>query len=115
MWISIFISFFTILNITAIFLTANYYFTEIFLYFGILMILLGSGTLVFVYYNANYFWALVSAICLGLVPAIEITVNMILVSMDTTSQVLAIVSLSLTLVMIILPFILVYAKNTKKQ
>ena len=66
MWISIFMSMFVLLDVLAIFLTTNYTFLEIFLYFGILMILAGSGVLYFIWQEKNYFWATMASFFLGL-------------------------------------------------
>ncbi|HUT81565.1 MAG TPA: hypothetical protein VMZ29_10220 [Candidatus Bathyarchaeia archaeon] len=115
MWISILISFYLLLDIIMLLVSIQYTFTELFLYFGILMILISAGTLAFVYFERNYFWGLLAAILIGLLTTIETIIYLAVVNMDTTSLVLAIISLICSIVMIVLPLTLVYLKNMKEN
>ena len=107
MWISILLSMFLLLDIISVFITTIYSFTEIFLYLGILMLVLAGGALAFIYFEENYLWAFLSSLILGLMPVIEIII--ILTKALTGSDLgLAIVSLILGLILCILPVALVY-------
>lgn len=119
MWISILLSMFLLLDIISIFVTTIYSFTEIFLYLGILMVVLAGGALTFIYFENNYLWAILGALILGLMPVIEVII--ILTKALTGSDLgLAIVSLILGLILCILPIGLVYfrfkfmSKNSEK-
>ena len=104
MWISILVSMFLILDIISIFIITIYSFTEIFLYLGILMLVLAGGALAFIYFENNYFWALLGSLALGLIPVVEIIV-VLTKALSGSDLGLAIVSLTLGL---ILPIVLVY-------
>lgn len=107
MWISILLSMYLLLDIISIFIITIYSFTEIFLYLGILMLVLAGGALAFIYFENNYLWAFLGSLILGLMPVIEIIV--ILTKALTGSDLgLAIVSLILGLILCILPIVLVY-------
>lgn len=110
MWISIFLSLYVLLDVIAIFLTTNYSFLEIFLYFGILMIIIGSCALYFIWREKNYFWATMVSIFLGLTTFIEIIIHIATVSLSTSSLIIAILSLVGSLGFIILPILLVFLK-----
>jgi len=112
-WISILISLYLLLDIIMLFFQIHYTFAEIFAYFGIIMILISAGTLTFVYFEKNYFWALLCSIFIGLLTTSETSIYIAIVQMEKVSLVLAIISLVCSIVMIILPEILVYLKNTK--
>jgi hypothetical protein len=114
MWISIFISLFVLLDIIAIFLTTNYSFLEIFLYLGILMLLVGSGALYFIWREKNYFWATLASFFLGLTTFIEIVIHLARVSMESSSLIMAILSLVCSLGFIVLPILLVFLKYRKE-
>ncbi|NHK33014.1 MAG: hypothetical protein FK730_16825 [Asgard group archaeon] len=114
MWLSIFLSLFVLLDVIAIFLTTNYSFLEIVLYFGILMILVGSGVLYFVWREKNYFWAALASLFLGLTTFIEIIIHLSRVSMGTSSLIMAILSLLVSLGFLILPILLVFLKYRKE-
>lgn len=107
MWISILLSMFLILDIVSIFVITIYSFTEIFLYLGILMLVLAGGALAFIYFENNYFWALLGSLVLGLMPLIEIIV-VLTKTLSGSDLGLAIVSLILGLILCILPLGLVY-------
>jgi len=115
MWISIFLSMYILLDIIALFLTTNFTFLEIFLYFGILMIIIGSGTLYFTWREKNYFWATMATIFLGLLTFIEIIIHLATVSLNTSSLISAILSLLVSLMFIILPILLVFLKNRQES
>ncbi|MBN1329536.1 MAG: hypothetical protein JXA54_08695 [Candidatus Heimdallarchaeota archaeon] len=114
-WISILISLYLLLDVIMLFVSIQYSFTQLFLYFGILMILISSGTLAFIYFERNYFWALLGSVLIGLLTTIETIIYLSLVSMNTVSLVLAIFSLLFSIAMIFLPILLVYIKNTKEK
>lgn len=107
MWISILLSMFLILDIVSIFVITIYSFTEIFLYLGILMLVLAGGALAFIYFENNYFWALLGSLVLGLMPVVEIIV-VLTKTLSGSDLGLAIVSLILGLILCILPLGLVY-------
>lgn len=114
MWISILLSMFLLLDIISVFITTIYSFTEIFLYLGILMLVLAGGALAFIYFEENYLWAFLSSLILGLMPVIEIII--ILTKALTGSDLgLAIVSLILGLILCILPVALVYFRFKSKN
>ncbi len=114
MWISILLSMFLLLDIISVFITTIYSFTEIFLYLGILMLVLAGGALAFVYFEENYLWVFLSSLILGLMPVIEIII--ILTKALTGSDLgLAIVSLILGLILCILPVALVYFRFKSKN
>jgi hypothetical protein len=110
MWISIFLSLFLLLDIIAVFVSTNYTFFDIFLYFGLLMMLFAAVILYFIWREKNYFWALLASIFLGLTPLIEIIIQIARVTMSTTSLVFAILSLLIALTLAILPILLVYLR-----
>lgn len=114
MWISILLSMFLLLDIISVFITTIYSFTEIFLYLGILMLVLAGGALAFIYFEENYLWAFLSSLILGIMPVIEIII--ILTKALTGSDLgLAIVSLILGLILCILPIALVYFRFKFKK
>lgn len=107
MWISILLSMFLLLNIISIFVLTIYTFTDVFLYIGILMLVLAGGAHAFIYFEDNYLWAFLAAVILGLIPVIEIIV-ILTKTLTGSDLVLAIVSLILGLILCILPIVLVY-------
>ena len=107
MWISILLSMFLLLDIISVFITTIYSFTEIFLYLGILMLVLAGGALAFIYFEENYLWAFLSSLILGLMPVIEIII-ILTKALNGSDLGLAIVSLILGLILCILPIGLVY-------
>ncbi|NHJ32238.1 MAG: hypothetical protein FK732_05205 [Asgard group archaeon] len=109
MWISILLSMFLLLDIITIFVTTTYSFTEIFLYFGIIMLIIAGGSLAFIYLEENYFWAFLGSLVLGLMPVIEIIV-ILTKSLSGSDLGLAIFSLVLVLILCILPIVLVYLR-----
>lgn len=105
--IPIFVSIILTLNIIALFVSAHYNFTFIFLHFGILILILSILTLVIIVIERNYFWGIFYALLIGLVPLIELIIHVIKEKMDTTSLVLTIISLIFSVCFIIAPFILI--------
>ena len=114
MWITIFLSLYLLLDIIAIFISTNYTFLYLFLYFGILMMVFGAGVLFFVWREKNYFWAIITALFIGLTPLIEIIIHLATVSMSTASLVMAILSLVIALALTLLPLFLVYWRYYKE-
>lgn len=114
MWISLLLSSYLLLDIIAIFVVTNYSFTKIFIYFGILMMFLAGGTLAFIYFEENFFWASLGSVILGIIPLIEIII--VLTKTLTSADLgLAILSLLITLVLIALPVVLVIIRFKNKE
>ena len=111
--LSILISMYVILNVIALMLTTNYYFVDIFLYVGIIMLLISSGIVTTIVYEGNYLWALLSSIFIGLVPTIEFIIGFIIAKLEGVNLVLAILSLILSVLLIFIPSILVYIISNK--
>ncbi len=109
MFLSLLLSMFLLLDIVTLFVITNYTFTDIFLYFGILMILIAIGTLAFIYFEENYLWAILGSLILGVTPLIE---SIIVISKSITGLDLglAIITLILGFILSILPMLLVYLK-----
>ena len=97
MLIPVLVSIILTLNIIALFVSAHYDFTFIFLHFGILTLILSILTLVIIVIERNHLWAIFYSILVGLVPLIEISIHIITVKMDTSSLILAIVSIIITI------------------
>ncbi|MBK5112379.1 MAG: hypothetical protein JJE41_02020 [Candidatus Heimdallarchaeota archaeon] len=106
MWISLLLSTFLLLDIITIFVKTNYSFTKIFAYFGILMLLLAGGALTFIYFEENFFWALLGSLVLGVMPLIEIII-VLTKALTNVDLGLAILSLLIILLLCVLPVILV--------
>ena len=108
---------FILIDITVLFLSANYTFTEIFYLCGIVMILLAIGSSIIILIEGSPIWSFVSAIVFGLIPIIEIIIHISMVPQDTISLILALLTIFLALVMIcfLLLFIPFYQKKNEAK
>ena len=105
---SILLSMYIVMNIIAVILTTYYYFVTILLYNGILMLILTAGIITLVVLERDYFWAFLSSIVLGLVPAIELIVGLAIAPLDTLNLAFVIVFLIISVGLIFVPSGLVY-------
>ena len=112
--LSILISIYVFLNVIALVLTTYYYFVQIFLYIGIIMLLIITGIIITIVYEGNYLWAFLSSIIIGLIPTIEFIIGLAIAKLEGVNLILVIISLILSLVLIFLPSVLIYY-NTKKS
>jgi len=71
------------------------------------MLVLAGGALAFIYFENNYFWALLGSLALGLISVVEIIV-VLTKALSGSDLGLAIFSLTLGLILCILPIVLVY-------
>jgi hypothetical protein len=116
MIITIFLSLYLLLDIIAVFLSYNYDFTQLVLYFGVFLAIFAAASLYFVWRKKDYFWSIVAAVILGLIPFIEVIVYIARhLSMDIISLALAIVAGVIFLALMILPEFLVYYKYYKEH
>ena len=117
MLISLLLSVFFMLNIIALFFPANELFTfvDIFLYFGILMILICGGTLSFIYFEGSYLWAIMGSLVEGVVPFIVLLNYIVNNDLNSTAHGLAVFSVVLSVVAIFLPFVLVAVSIHKRS
>jgi hypothetical protein len=106
MWISLLVSTFLLLDIITLFMMTNYSFTEIFTYFGILMMLLAAGALTFIFFEGNFFWAFVGSLILGVMPLIEIII-VLTKALTRLDLYLAILALLIAVLLCVLPIGLV--------
>ncbi len=112
--LSILISIYVFLNVIALVLTTYYYFVQIFLYIGIIMLLIITGIIITIVYERNYLWAFLSSIIIGLIPTIEFIIGLAIAKLEGVNLILVIISLILSLVLIFVPSVLIYY-NTKKS
>ncbi|MHA1557557.1 MAG: hypothetical protein ACTSPM_11565, partial [Candidatus Heimdallarchaeota archaeon] len=111
--LSILISIYVFLNVIALVLTTYYYFVQIFLYIGIIMLLIITGIIITIVYERNYLWAFLSSIIIGLIPTIEFIIGLAIAKLEGVNLILVIISLILSLFLIFVPSVLVYY-NLKK-
>ncbi|NHJ87059.1 MAG: hypothetical protein FK734_16470 [Asgard group archaeon] len=108
MWISIFISLFILLDIIALFLTTSYTISQVFLYLGILLILIGGVATFFIILEKNYFYGVLGAIIFGLATMIEIIIHISTAIIYTTDIPIVVISLMISGLFIIAPVIGIY-------
>ena len=113
--LSILISIYVFLNVIALVLTTYYYFVQIFLYIGIIMLLIIAGIIITIVYEGNYLWAFLSSIIIGLIPTIEFIIGLAIAKLEGVNLILVIISLILSLVLIFVPSVLIYYKAKKTQ
>ncbi len=113
--LSILISIYVFLNVIALVLTTYYYFVQIFLYIGIIMLLIITGIIITIVYEGNYLWAFLSSIIIGLIPTIEFIIGLAIAKLEGVNLILVIFSLILSLVLIFVPSVLIYYKAKKTQ
>jgi hypothetical protein len=70
------------------------------------MLLLAGGALTFIYFEENFFWALLGSLVLGVMPLIEIII-VLTKALTSVDLGLAILSLLISLLLCVLPVILV--------
>ena len=105
---------FVIVDIAALFISVNYTFTEMFYLCGIVMILLAISSSIIILLEGNPLWAYICAIIFGIMPIIEIIIHIATVPQDTTSLVLAIVTIFLAVVLVCFLIIIVPIYQRKK-
>lgn len=113
-WFSLTMALFILLNIIAIFLTTNYLLDSIFLYLGILMIIIAGASLFFITWAENYFWALLASIIYGLMPIIELSIHFATVQVKGRSLACGIISMIIAVVFVFLPFVLIFEYQRRK-
>ena len=90
--LSILISIYVFLNVIALVLTTYYYFVQIFLYIGIIMLLIIAGIIITIVYEGNYLWAFLSSIIIGLIPTIEFIIGLAIAKLEGVNLILVIIS-----------------------
>ncbi|MBD3189208.1 MAG: hypothetical protein GF308_01115 [Candidatus Heimdallarchaeota archaeon] len=117
-WFSLLIGLFILLNLLALFLTTNYLLDAIFLYLGILMIIVAGASLFFIAWAENYLWALLASLIYGIMPIIELSIHLATVQVKGASLVFGILSMIIAVGFVFLPFILIFEyqrRKTKKK
>ena len=105
---TILLSLYILLDITAIFVSATFWFYEIFLYIGLVMILFAVLTLIVIIKEENLVWAIIAGILMGLAPVIEIIIHLATVNTFTLDLLITILALILALFYTFTPFLSVY-------
>lgn len=113
--LSILISMYVVLNVIALMLTTYYYFVSIFLYVGIIMLVIISGIIVTIVYEGNYFWAFLSSIIIGLIPTIEFIIGLVIAKLEGVNLALVIISLIFSICLIFVPSVLVHYISKKSK
>ncbi|KAF5435252.1 hypothetical protein C5S36_03515 [Candidatus Methanophagaceae archaeon] len=113
--LSILISMYIVLNIIASILTTYYYFVNIVLYIGIIMLVIISGIIVTIVYENNYFWAFLSSIIIGVIPTIEIVIGLAVAKLEGINLILVIISLIFSVCLIFIPTVLVHYKLKRSK
>jgi len=113
--LSILISMYVVLNVIASILTTYYHFVSIFLYIGLIMLVIISGIIVTIVYEGDYFIAFLSSIVIGVIPTIELIIGLAIANLYGVNLILVVISLILSVCLIFVPSVLVHYKLKKSN
>ncbi|MEA2070194.1 MAG: hypothetical protein U9O98_02795 [Asgard group archaeon] len=103
--ISLLLGIFIIINIVALFVSENYSFFDLFLYFGILSIIIAIGTIFLTILSNNFLRSGIVALITGIIPVVEIITHIATNDLSPKSLGVAISLLVYCVILTILPFI----------
>lgn len=103
------------LNIIGLFFSYSYSFFELFFFVGVLIIVLTIDCNLFIALRQDYFAAIICSLVTGLMPLIEVIINLSIKSQTVGSIITSVITLILALVFIFSPFILINLFHLKGE
>lgn len=112
---SILVSLFIVLDVIGVIISTTFLFYEIFLYLGIIMIILAALALYFIIRDEKFIWSIIAGFIMGFIPTVEIIIHLATIKMSTLDLSITIIALLFAVGYIFAPFLMAYMFAKRKE